>query len=88
MIEILITAAIAGVIGMGLGGAIEQHNQRKTNQADDGHEHFWEPWSTPKLDPIYEGDDRVGTIVTQSRACLHCALIDYRRDTHLNQEKP
>lgn len=89
MIETLIWMALAfavgGFLGTGVGGAIEQR-KAVTAGEQPTHEHVWDQWTTPRMEPIYEDDGQVGVLVSQHRTCMACGWIDYRRDSHFNEE--
>lgn len=86
---VFLALLVGSFLGMGLGGAVEQRKQQYKSLADRRkikHEHVFDQWTEPKLEPIYEDDGQVGVLVSQHRVCMACGWIEYRRESHFNEE--
>lgn len=72
------------LVGFALAGVLFALTARHGKEESDGCKHIWEPWGEGEISPLRNDGRLIGRIVVQTRACVACNELEYRRDKYYN----
>lgn len=72
------------LVGFALAGVLFALTARHGKEESDGCKHIWEPWGEGEISPLRNDGRLIGRIVVQTRTCVACNELEYRRDKYYN----